>query len=188
MLHAKTAVVLSCACLAGAVALPPAATAGPARHGAAPTLASRGRGHRGACQRPAPQLPAALRPAPAERAHTFAALSRGASPNARQEPSLRAPGRSRATPWRSLTPPRAATLASVLASLLATPCQNTELMPEPGNLALIRAAVLCLINRVRAQNDERPLTPSGQLEQAAEGHSRGNGLRRTTSSTCPPPG
>ena len=60
----------------------------------------------------------------------------------------------------------------MLASVLATPCQNTELMPETGNLPLIRAAVLCLINRVRAQNDERPLTPSGQLEQAAEDHSR----------------
>jgi len=67
---------------------------------------------------------------------------------------------------------RAATLASVLASVLATPCQNTELMPEAGNLPLIRAAVLCLINRVRAQHDEGPLTPIAPLEAAAEDHSR----------------
>jgi uncharacterized protein YkwD len=45
-------------------------------------------------------------------------------------------------------------------------------MPEPGNLELIRGAVLCLINRVRAQNDETPLTPDERLEQAAEGHSQ----------------
>jgi uncharacterized protein YkwD len=45
-------------------------------------------------------------------------------------------------------------------------------MPEPGNLPLVRAAVLCLINRERAQNGESPLALNPELEQAAEGHSR----------------
>jgi uncharacterized protein YkwD len=62
--------------------------------------------------------------------------------------------------------------AALIASALATLCQNTELMPEQANLALIRAAVLCLINRLRAQNSEGPLALSGQLDQAAEDHSR----------------
>jgi uncharacterized protein YkwD len=59
---------------------------------------------------------------------------------------------------------------ATIANVLATPCQNTELTPEPGNIALVRAAVLCLINVKRAENGENPLVPSAQLEQAAEGH------------------
>jgi len=61
--------------------------------------------------------------------------------------------------------------AATIATVLATPCQNTELMPEAGNLALIRAAVLCLINRERAQNGASPLKLSNDLTEAAEGHS-----------------
>jgi uncharacterized protein YkwD len=62
--------------------------------------------------------------------------------------------------------------AAVIAAILATQCQNTETAPEAGNLGLIRAAILCLVNRVRAQNGESPLLLSGALERAAEGHSR----------------
>ena len=53
------------------------------------------------------------------------------------------------------------------------PCgvlSNTQLVPEAANLALIRAAVLCLVNRERAQNGESPLILNSQLEKAAEGH------------------
>ncbi len=57
-----------------------------------------------------------------------------------------------------------------IAAVLATPCQNTELTPEAGNIALVRAAVLCLVNQERAQNGRSPLTANPQLEQAAEGH------------------
>jgi uncharacterized protein YkwD len=67
---------------------------------------------------------------------------------------------------QSPVPSEAATIASVL----ATPCQNTELTPEAENISLARAAVLCLINRKRAENGESPLTTSPKLEQAAEGH------------------
>jgi uncharacterized protein YkwD len=64
----------------------------------------------------------------------------------------------------------AASDAATIASVLATPCQNTELTPGPENIALVRAAVLCLINRKRAEDGESPLVTSPQLEQAAEGH------------------
>jgi uncharacterized protein YkwD len=58
-----------------------------------------------------------------------------------------------------------------LAQVLATPCQNTELMPEPDNLGEISAATLCLVNQERARNGELPLRPDTQLEEAARGHS-----------------
>ena len=56
------------------------------------------------------------------------------------------------------------------AATTATPCQNTEITPEAGNVGLVRAAVLCLINRERAAHGEQPLLPSARLEAAAEGH------------------
>jgi uncharacterized protein YkwD len=62
--------------------------------------------------------------------------------------------------------------AAAIAEVLATPCQNAQLTPEPGNLQLIRATMLCLINRVRAEHGEAPLTRDPQLEQAAEGHAQ----------------
>jgi uncharacterized protein YkwD len=65
---------------------------------------------------------------------------------------------------------RTAQLAAAVAAVLATPCQNTEITPAPDNLALVRAAVLCLVNRERAQSGESPLQISASLENAAEGH------------------
>jgi uncharacterized protein YkwD len=64
----------------------------------------------------------------------------------------------------------AQSVAATIAEILSTPCQNTELTPEGANIALVREAVLCLINRKRAENGESPLLASAQLEQAAEGH------------------
>jgi uncharacterized protein YkwD len=60
--------------------------------------------------------------------------------------------------------------ASSIASVLATPCQNTGLTPEPDNLEQIRAATLCLVNQERARNGELPLKISSELEQAAQSH------------------
>jgi uncharacterized protein YkwD len=60
--------------------------------------------------------------------------------------------------------------AAKIAEVLATPCQNTELTPEAQNIALVRAAVLCLVNQERAQNGRTPLTINPRLERAAEGH------------------
>jgi uncharacterized protein YkwD len=66
----------------------------------------------------------------------------------------------------------AASEAATIANVLATPCQNTQLTPEPANLALVRAAVLCLINTERAQNGREPLQADPHLEAAAESHGR----------------
>lgn len=60
--------------------------------------------------------------------------------------------------------------AATVATALATPCQNTELTPAPDNLPLVREAVLCLINRERAEHNLTPLKADPQLEAAAEGH------------------
>ena len=59
---------------------------------------------------------------------------------------------------------------ATLARVLATPCQNAQLAPEPGNLQLVRASVLCLINQKRAENGEQPLRPDARLQAAAEAH------------------
>jgi uncharacterized protein YkwD len=60
--------------------------------------------------------------------------------------------------------------AASIAAALSTPCQNTELTPEAGDIALVRASVLCLINHKRAENGELPLSINARLEEAAEGH------------------
>jgi uncharacterized protein YkwD len=71
--------------------------------------------------------------------------------------------------------PRATSLTNApppaIAAVLATACQNTELMPSPANLELVRQSVLCLVNRERAENGESPLTLNAHLAQAAQGHS-----------------
>jgi uncharacterized protein YkwD len=77
-------------------------------------------------------------------------------------------GRRPGTTTISVSPPAG---GPSIASVLATVCQNTELMPEPGDLEQIRAATLCLVNQERARNNELPLRISSQLEQAAQGHS-----------------
>ena len=61
---------------------------------------------------------------------------------------------------------------ATIAAVLATPCQNTELTPEAADMGLVRAAVLCLINRKRAEAGESPLVTNPQLEQAAEEHAQ----------------
>lgn len=66
----------------------------------------------------------------------------------------------------------AADQAQTIAEVLATPCQNTQLVPEASNLALVRASVLCLINTERAQNGKEPLQSNANLEQAAESHGK----------------
>jgi uncharacterized protein YkwD len=60
--------------------------------------------------------------------------------------------------------------AAAVAAALSAPCANTEIVPEEGNIALVREAALCLVNRERAQNGVDPLTRNPQLEAAAEEH------------------
>jgi uncharacterized protein YkwD len=70
----------------------------------------------------------------------------------------------------SVTAAPAQSNASIIAAVLAAPCQNTELNPEAANLPLVRAAVLCLINQERARHGELPLTTDRRLEASAEAH------------------
>jgi uncharacterized protein YkwD len=85
------------------------------------------------------------------------------------------------SPKRAVTPPPAPPVtsatrtapqntAATIATVLATPCQNTEVTPTAENVSLVRSAILCLINRKRAENGESPLEASSDLEQAAENH------------------
>ncbi len=62
--------------------------------------------------------------------------------------------------------------AAVIAQVLATPCTNTEVRPEAGNVDVVEAATLCLINQVRARNGELPLRQNADLQEAALEHSR----------------
>jgi len=71
---------------------------------------------------------------------------------------------------KSSTPSVHESVAATIAAVLATPCQNTEVLPSTDDLAVVRGAVLCLINRVRAEHSESPLKTNAQLEAAAEGH------------------
>jgi uncharacterized protein YkwD len=114
--------------------------------------------------RPARTRPAGTRPATTRAAKSHSAKSRPAA-----IPRAKSP-----TPAPSTAPvagPSAAQSdAAIIAAILATPCQNTELTPEADNIAVVREAVLCLINRKRAEDGENPLKSSPELEQAAEGH------------------
>lgn len=60
--------------------------------------------------------------------------------------------------------------SAAIAAALSASCTNTEITPEEGNIPLIRAAVLCLVNRERAQNGVAPLRYNAELEAAAENH------------------
>lgn len=55
-------------------------------------------------------------------------------------------------------------------------CPGADLRPTATDLASIRAATLCLVNRERATEGERPLAPSVRLQQAAQGHTEGMSL------------
>jgi len=61
---------------------------------------------------------------------------------------------------------------AAIASVLASPCENTQLTPTESNLALVRQATLCLVNQERATHGELPLQPNSRLEQSAEDHSQ----------------
>jgi len=82
--------------------------------------------------------------------------------------SPKAPVTPDSTPAPRHTPAEQA--AAVIAGVLATPCSNTEVSPSAENIALVRAAVNCLINRVRAEHGLNPLTMNARLESAAESH------------------
>lgn len=52
----------------------------------------------------------------------------------------------------------------------STACENTELTPTSSDLAEIRSATLCLVNRERVQHGLKPLRRNGHLQRSAEGN------------------
>jgi uncharacterized protein YkwD len=68
---------------------------------------------------------------------------------------------------------QSAVVASPVAQAAQAPaeCANADLVPDAGNLDAIRAAVLCLHNKVRAESKLPPLKANAALRRAAEGHS-----------------
>jgi uncharacterized protein YkwD len=49
-------------------------------------------------------------------------------------------------------------------------CSDTQLRPSAANVELVRAAVLCLVNRERAAHGESALVPNAALQSAAQSH------------------
>lgn len=64
-------------------------------------------------------------------------------------------------------------------------CRNADLVPAPGNLAEIRAAVLCLHNKIRAQHGLPLLHEARKLRRVAAGHSNDMVARRYFEHTTP---
>jgi uncharacterized protein YkwD len=123
------------------------------------------------------------RPTPAHGARSHIVCTRGhhrdrraadCVAGAKKSEPRRSSGERRTTERQEAKPPSSSALAraSAIAGILATPCQNGQLMPEPANVSVVRAAVLCLIDRLRAQHGETPLTGNAALEQAAEAHAQ----------------
>jgi uncharacterized protein YkwD len=175
-LLATALTILGCACLGAPAPLAAAdsatTTARASTHGHRAPRSSRPRHARAACAARASHS----RPRARKAAHSCHASSHKTSPSHRAQPR---PAPAPTTTDATFAPNATTSIAghalaqeasARIAAVLATPCQNTELTPEAGNLGLVRAAVLCLINRERAENGKSPLTPSPQLEQAAEGH------------------
>jgi uncharacterized protein YkwD len=56
------------------------------------------------------------------------------------------------------------------AARAALQCDGADLVPSEENLAVVRSATICLVNRERAAHGERPLIVNGRLNRAAQGH------------------
>jgi len=59
---------------------------------------------------------------------------------------------------------------SNLARLASGTCANTTITPNAANVPTIRTAILCLVDRERARDGERPLRPNGHVQLAAQRH------------------
>jgi uncharacterized protein YkwD len=64
-------------------------------------------------------------------------------------------------------------------------CANADLQPAPGNEGVIRAAILCLHNQIRAERGLPSLRENGKLRRAAVGHSGDMVARRFFEHTAP---
>jgi uncharacterized protein YkwD len=65
------------------------------------------------------------------------------------------------------------TKRDITARNIPSSCPGADLRPTEQDLGRVRAAILCLVNRERAGQGERPLAPNKRLEQAAQGHTKG---------------
>jgi uncharacterized protein YkwD len=57
-------------------------------------------------------------------------------------------------------------------------CTGVDVQPSPGNAELLRAAILCLVDRERASVGEQALRVDADLQQAAEGHTQSMAAKR----------
>jgi len=64
-------------------------------------------------------------------------------------------------------------------------CPNADLEPQADNQGLIRAAILCLHNQIRAENGLPRLRENKRLRKAAVGHSRNMVAKRFFEHTTP---
>jgi uncharacterized protein YkwD len=67
----------------------------------------------------------------------------------------------------------------------ASHCANTQVLPTRSNLRIVRAALLCLHNQIRAQHGLPALKANGKLVKAALGHSASMVRRRYFDHTDP---
>lgn len=102
------------------------------------------------------------------RKHSHKCLTR----KARAKRAARHPRRPSAPKEKATTVTVGASPSATIAEVLATPCQNTQLMPQAGNIEQVEQATLCLVDQERARDDELPLRLDAKLAQAAEGHCR----------------
>jgi uncharacterized protein YkwD len=72
--------------------------------------------------------------------------------------------------WASVRPANHRLTAHVAARRGPGACAEAELQPSPLDLNLIRAAILCLVNRQRAAQGERLLAADMRLQHAAQAH------------------
>jgi uncharacterized protein YkwD len=76
-------------------------------------------------------------------------------------------------------------VAAPVRAQVAQECANTDLAPDGGNEGVIRAAVLCLHNQIRAERGLPFLRENTKLRRAAVGHSNDMVSRRFFEHTAP---
>jgi uncharacterized protein YkwD len=91
---------------------------------------------------------------------------------AKKSKTIKAKTAKKAAKRRSVKPSAAQpTQRHVVAPPAPAECANTTLVPDAGNLELIREAIVCRHNQIRAQNGLATLAQNAQLAVAAAGHS-----------------
>jgi uncharacterized protein YkwD len=158
--------ILSCAALIAGSAASTAA----ASQAASPRATTAARAHASCARRSTRAARRACRAAARRQHAREATKSHATKSHPAKKARTKAAPRSAATPEPSSEATATQRDAATIAAVLAAPCANTELTPEVANLGLAREAVLCLINRKRAENNESPLVLSSELVAAAESH------------------